>query len=285
MHPILLQVQSFLNKAQKRETFIDDELKKEFANLCVASLDKHFNSEKRDFRLYVSNVGRPLCQLQLEKAGVEKIPQPYSNIFRNLFGDLIEAAAIIVMKAAGVNVQDQDEVVYYDVGGITIKGRTDLTIDSEVYDIKSASPYAFSNKFGDHGGFKKLADEDTFGYIVQGVLYGECLERPFAGWIVINKSTGEWNILETPDFKDNYIANALETVEKNVKAIITDAPFKKQFEPVDEYFKKKKTGNQVLCYTCSECEFRKHCWPEAKYLPNVNSDAKAPGYKWYTKLS
>ena len=50
----------------------------------------------------MSNVGRPLCQLQMEAKGIKGEGQPYNNKMRNTFGDLIEALSIFVMKSAGV---------------------------------------------------------------------------------------------------------------------------------------------------------------------------------------
>ena len=53
-------------------------------------------------------------------------------------------------------------------------------------------------KFGEDGGFNEVVKDDTFGYASQGFLYGESQKKNFGGWIVINKSTGEWVVCETP---------------------------------------------------------------------------------------
>ena len=52
----------------------------------------------------MSNVGRPLCQLQMEAKGIKGEGQPYNNKMRNTL-EINEALATFVMKSAGVNVK------------------------------------------------------------------------------------------------------------------------------------------------------------------------------------
>ena len=69
----------------------------------------------------MSNVGRPLCQLQMEAKGIKGEGQPYNNKMRNTFGDLIEALAIFVMKSAGVDVKNEQKKVTYKFNGESIE--------------------------------------------------------------------------------------------------------------------------------------------------------------------
>ena len=63
----------------------------------------------------------------------------------------------------------------------------DVKINNKVWDIKSASPWSFTNKFSeDGGGFESLKKDDAFGYIGQGYMYGIADKSDFGGWIVIN---------------------------------------------------------------------------------------------------
>ena len=83
-----------------------------------------------------------------------------------------------------------------------MNGTLDIIIDDKVWDIKSASPYAFDHKFGEMGGYKKIKSDDAFGYITQGYLYSESVGKEFGGWIVINKASGEWTVCEAPIVQD-----------------------------------------------------------------------------------
>ena len=69
----------------------------------------------------MSNVGRPLCQLQMEAKGIKGEGQPYNNKMRNTFGDMIEALAIFVMKSAGVEIKNEQKQVKYKFNGDQLK--------------------------------------------------------------------------------------------------------------------------------------------------------------------
>ena len=73
------------------------------------------------FELRMSNVGRPLCQLQMEAKGIKGEGQPYNVKMRNTFGDIIEALAIFVMKSAGVNIKNEQKKVTYKFNGDQLK--------------------------------------------------------------------------------------------------------------------------------------------------------------------
>ena len=76
-------------------------------------------------------------------------------------------------------------------------------ISNKIYDIKTASPYAFDSKFGEWGGYNKIKEDDTFGYVAQGYSYSYAGKSKFGGWIAINKSTGEWAICEAPEEQEH----------------------------------------------------------------------------------
>jgi hypothetical protein len=77
----------------------------QFGEDCKEAIRKQFtNKREKKFRTRMSNAGRPLCQLQMEKKGIKGEGQPYSNKMRNSFGDLIEALSVLILKSAEVNV-------------------------------------------------------------------------------------------------------------------------------------------------------------------------------------
>ena len=288
MNNILLKVQQYLDSVSKSPVKLDKQLVQEFGEACKNALLKQFEEERKDkFELRMSNVGRPLCQLQMEAKGIKGEGQPYNVRMRNTFGDLIEALAIFVMKSAGVNIKNEQKKVTYKFNEGSIEGRQDVEIDEKIWDIKSASPYSFEKKFGEAGGFTEVVRDDSFGYASQGFLYGESQGKNFGGWIAINKSTGEWTVCETPAAVEEYKKNALDTAKKNVKAIKSSEPFKRCYTDIAETFRSKPTGNKVLGFVCSYCPYKLPCWGRDKLqlLPQQQSKGKNPKWVWYTSVT
>jgi hypothetical protein len=281
MSYILACVQEYLNKSNKENVDMPDALIEEFGELAKAALRRKFKEPKQDkFTLRFSNVGRPLCQLQREAAGDKGSPPSYSDTFKMLLGDMTEALAVVIMKAAGVNVEATNERVGMKIGGIFLEGTYDAKIDGKIYDIKSASRWAFKHKFDS---YKSLKDDDTFGYVAQGYGYAEAVGAKFGGWIAINKETGEWAVTETPEYNDSERQDALNLIDSNIRAIKSDKAFAKCFDDEPEYFRKKETGNRILDITCSFCPYKRMCWPEAVLKPQALSKAANPKMVWYTK--
>ena len=288
MNTILLQVQKYLDNVSKSPVKLDAKLVQEFGEACKNALLKQFEENRSDkFEPRMSNIGRPLCQLQMEAKGIKGEGQPYNVKMRNTFGDIIEALAILVMKSAGVNIKNEQKKVTYKFNGDKIEGRQDVEIDGKIWDIKSASPYSFEKKFGEAGGFNEVVKEDSFGYASQGFLYGESQKKNFGGWIVINKSTGEWTVCETPQSSEEYKATALELAKSNFKSLKDNKPFKRCYTDVAETFRTKPTGNRVLGFVCSYCPYKLPCWGRDKLqlLPQQQSKGKNPKWVWYTSVT
>ena len=284
----LLEVQDFLQKAGRGE--IDssrlDDLIEAFGEDCKTAIRKQF-SRNSEYRIRMSGLGRPLCQQQLEKQGLKQ-DVAYNDVIRFLIGDLVEAAAILVMKAAGVNVQREQGQCSLELDGQTVNGTLDVIIDDKVWDIKSTSPWSFENKFSGRGGYDAIKEDDPFGYIMQGFLYSESQGLPFGGWIAINKSSGEWDFVEAPDNQDEDRETYLKEAAQRVRAIVNDAKFKIPFTSLPETYTYKgvkyETGNRLMPKTCTFCSFKENCWKSAEYHPKITSKAKNPPMTWYTKL-
>ena len=141
MNDILIKVQKYLDNVSKGPTQVDKKLVEEFGEACKNALLKQFTEDRRSkFEPRMSNIGRPLCQLQMEAKGIKGEGQPYNVKMRNTFGDLIEALALFVMKSAGVIVENEQKKVVYKFGENRIEGRQDVEINKKGWDIKSASP-------------------------------------------------------------------------------------------------------------------------------------------------
>ena len=287
MTDILSKVQLYLDKAAKEPVNISDKMVEEFGEACKSALRKQFSEERRkEFKPRMSNIGRPLCQLQMEAKNVKGEGQPYNVKMRNTFGDLIEALAVFVLKSAGVEVKDEQKNVKYKLNGSSIEGRLDVKIDSKVWDIKSASPYSFEKKFGTAGGFEEVVKDDAFGYVSQGYLYSESEKLPFGGWIVINKSTGEWTVCKTPLVDDQYRVKALQDAKENLKALKDKVPFKRCFNDIEETYRTKKTGNRTLGMICGFCPYKLPCWgSKLQLLQQQQSQGKNPRWVWYTEVN
>ena len=287
MNSILLKVQKYLDKVSKSPAQVDKKLVEEFGEACKKALLKQFTENRGSkFELRMSNVGRPLCQLQMEAKGIKGEGQPYNAKVRNTFGDIIEALALFIMKSAGVEIKNEQKQVKYKFDGEEIEGRQDVEIDEKVWDIKSASPYSFEKKFGEDGGFNEVVKDDTFGYASQGFLYAESQSKDFGGWIVINKSTGEWTVCETPKLVEPHKSDAIKKAEDNVKAIKDGVPFKRQYDAIEETFRGKPTGNKVLGLACSFCPYKLPCWgSKLQLLPQQQSKGKNPKWVWYTEVN
>ena len=287
MNNILYKVQQYLGKASKESVKLDKGLVEEFGEACKNALLKQFEDQRRNkFEPRMSNIGRPLCQLQMEAKGVKGEGQPYNVKVRNTFGDVIEALAIFIMKSAGVNIKNEQKKVKYKFNGNEIDGKQDVEIDEKIWDIKSASPYSFEKKFGEEGGFLEVVKEDSFGYASQGFLYGESQNKKFGGWIAINKSTGEWTVCETPAMIEPHKTEALKKAKDNLKALKDKVPFKKQYDDIAETFRSKPTGNRVLGFVCSYCPYKLPCWgSKLQLLQQQQSKGKNPKWVWYTEVN
>ena len=284
MSSILNRVQMFLTEANKASVPISSTIIQEFGEACKTAFIKQFVEERgKEFKPRMSNIGKPLCQLQMEKKGEKAETPPYNYKMRFIFGDLIEALAVAILKSSGLKVEEFQKKVKHKFKSGEINGTYDVKILNKVWDIKSASPYSFKYKFSE--GFNAIAKDDIFGYVSQGYLYSESEGVDFGGWIAIDKSSGEWAVVETPISDLEHSKKALKQAENNLKVLNSDAPFKRLYSDEEEFFNKKATGNRVLKSPCTFCPYKKPCWGDAQYLPQQQSKAMNPKWVWYTKLT
>lgn len=282
MNLLLKQVEMFFDQVNKGEIDFPPELAEEFGNKCRDIITKQMSRRETTTgpTIRLSAIGRPLCQQQMERAldvpMEAETADPYLR-FKMLFGELIEAAAIVCMKAAGVPIENEQQEVKLELAGEMITGHIDVEIDGGIYDLKSASPYSFDNKFDT---FENVIKDDPFGYAIQGFTYGAATGKPFKGWIVVNKVTGQWRVCETPPVPDFYRKKAVQQAEENVHKLMTDAPFERCFDLEDETWYGKKTGNKVLSRTCTYCAFKKPCWGD-KVQQRPNPKSKTGALKYY----
>ena len=208
--------------------------------------------------LSLSSVGTPCSRKLWYKVNTPDKGEPLDAEALGTFfyGDMIEALVLSLAKAAGHDVQgEQDQL---NVHGV--KGHRDCIIDGMVVDVKSASKYSFQ-KFASNG----LREDDPFGYISQlsSYLYASQHDER-----VTNKKEAAFLVVQKDRFKlclDRYdlsseLGNKKEEIEK-AKSLVSGAIPEDRLPPIPQ---SKTSPNTMLGVQCSYCEFRKVCWPEAR---------------------
>ena len=271
-HPAELAVFSFLQKAMAGEATMTEAVTKQVAADVEAALNKQFNSGPRDaFRLRMSNIGKPTCQLWFEKHDPEdKTPLPPHFLMNMILGDIVEAVFKGLLRAAGVEFEDNGTCVLQLGNGHSIKGEYDMVLDGKVDDIKSASPWSYKNKFES---FEKLSSNDSFGYVSQLVGYAVAEELDVGGWWVVNKGTGEFKYVPAEGVD---VEAEIEKIEATVDYIENAEPFKRCFDPVPETYYKKPSGNLVLPPECKFCDYKHKCHKTLQTLPSRVSKSPNP---------
>lgn len=281
-----------MQKATRGEVTISPSAIIDFANECRDAVDKQLNS-RRQFKIRMSGLGRPICQQILEREKhIEDMD--YNALFRFLFGDIVESVLVLIMEQADVDIVEKQKAVKLTIAGHEVNGTLDLIMRDElgvekVWDVKSASEWAFKFKYTGYGGYDKIKEDDPFGYIMQGHLYAEATGLPFGGWVVVNKSSGEVAMVEAPDWQDEDRRLYMADAEKRVKRLLDPDPnFVKPFKSEFETYKVKgeviRTGNKTLPKICGMCGHRAHCWSKAQLHGKITSKAKSQPKVWYDVL-
>ena len=130
-HPAELALHQYMDKAVKGDSTMADTTIKQVADDIADALKRQFGggNKRGDFRIRMSNVGRPTCQLWYEKNKPEvALPFPTTFIMNMMIGDIVEAVFKGLLKEAGVS-YEEPETVHLDVGDSSIRGSYDIVID------------------------------------------------------------------------------------------------------------------------------------------------------------
>ena len=270
-HPAELALHQYMENAVNGDSKISEDTIQQVANDVADAMRRQFGSGKGrgDFKMRMSNVGRPTCQLWYQKNKPEAaLPFPNTFIMNMMLGDIVEAVFKGVLKEAGVRYEDSQKVSL-DCGDTVVHGSYDIVIDDAVDDIKSASDWSYRNKFES---YDTLASGDGFGYIGQLAGYAKASGKKVGGWWVVNKANGAFKYVPATgldlEAEVKKIKDTVKTVEEN--------RFEKCFQPVPEKFRGKETGNKVLNDGCKFCSYRFDCWPTLTEQPAAKSQAKNP---------
>ena len=269
-HPAELAINQYLEDATSGKSRMSEETIQQIGKDVMDSVRRQFGGgNKRDeFRLRMSNIGKPTCQLWFAKNKPEKaLPKPTTFVMNMLLGDIVEAAFKGIITEAGVAYEDEDNFVQLELNEDTIHGSYDLIMDGALDDVKSASDWSYRNKFES---YDTLSKGDSFGYIGQLAGYAKATGKKVGGWWVVNKANG--NIKYVPadgldlDTEIAKIQDTVDTVNKN--------EFERCFNPVPETFRGKPSGNTILNPNCKFCDFRFECFPELQELQSKVSQAR-----------
>jgi hypothetical protein len=270
-HPAELALHQYMEDAVKGKTEMSEEVIEQVSNDIADALHRQFGSGKKrgDFRLRMSNVGRPTCQLWYEKNKPEvALPFPTTFIMNMMLGDIVEAVFKGLLKSAGVRYEEPENVTL-DLDGTSINGTYDIVINGAVDDVKSASNWSYNNKFES---YDTLAASDGFGYVGQLAGYAKASGKDVGGWWVVNKANGQFKYVPASGLDvDTEVAKIQATVDK-----VKENKFERCFQPVPETFRGKETGNQILNSGCKFCSYRFDCWDNLTERPAVMSKAKVP---------
>jgi len=185
-----------------------------------------------------------------------------------LLGDIVEAVFKGLLRASGVQFEDNNNVTLKLGDDKEIQGEYDLILDGKVDDIKSASPWSYNNKFVN---LETLQQGDSFGYIPQLVGYAEGADKDVGGWWVVNKGTGQFKYVNASSVNTKEV---LDNIEETYDYINNDEPFERCFDAIEETFYKKPTGNKKLTTECGFCSYKHKCWPTLQTRPSLVSQAR-----------
>jgi len=279
-HPAEIKIHRYLEDVRKAKRGMNSATIARIVKDVQEAVEKQFNQSERKFTMRMSNIGRPYCQLWFDKNKPEEgIDMPANFLMNMMIGDIVEAVFKGVLTEAGVEFSDGFKSTL-TLGKHKIDGTHDLIMHKRVDDIKSASPWSYNNKFKD---YETLKAHDSFGYIGQLAGYSKALGVEPGGWWVLNKATGEFKYVSAWDMAVDR-QDILDEVEEKADKLARNE-FERCFEPVEETFRKKPTGNKILGEECGWCKYRYKCWPSLQELPSLASQAKNPPMVAYIEIA
>lgn len=234
---------------------IDPVVARSFGERLAGMLVSRIAERKTRATLRLSNLGKPCVRQLWYSINTPELGEPLAGHTRIkfLFGDIIEYVVLFLAELAGHRVEyNQQEV---EINGV--KGHIDATINGELVDVKSASPYSF-NKFKD--GLKP--EDDAFGYLTQLGAYGYALGHKRGHFIPVNKVLGHVHV-DTHELPE---VDYEQIVKDRQEALASNTPPERGFSDEPD----GASGNRKLGVNCSYCDFKISCWPGLRTIPYSN---------------
>ena len=255
----------------------NEELTEKEVDKCIDDFASSVKVHVKDFlkqmpqdkpRLRLSTIGRPDRQLWYDFKKPHNEPLAPSTRIKFLYGYILEELLIMLASISGHKVTQQQKQV--EVEGV--KGHQDCFIDGVLVDCKSASGIGYS-KFK----YNNLSNNDPFGYIPQISAYAEGNGVDEAGFLVINKSTGELCYTKVHSLE---MINAKDRVKKIKKVVNSDTPPDKCYSAVPD----GKSGNYKLDTACMYCNYKFDCWSDANDGKGLRVFNYSTGKRYFTQI-
>ena len=253
------------NEPTKISANVLQEFAKDVTDAVVNALTEE---RKPRNNLRLSMIGQPARKVWYSVRSTEQEELAGSDYIKFLYGDILEALLVFLSKVSGHKVSDQQkQVVLNDV-----VGHQDAVVDNVLVDFKSASSFSFK-KFTEGMVFK----DDPFGYVAQLSAYAQANNAKEAGWVVIDKTTGQ--IAYCPVHQMEMI-NASQKIDYLRDAIKDSEPPSRCYDDVPD----GKSGNMQLATGCNYCAYKFDCWSDANNGKGLRAFQYANSVKYLTKV-
>jgi len=230
---------------------INDEDFDNFGKLVANMMRDRMGDTKTRNYVSMSSFAEPNRKLWYRVNAPEKAEKLTPNTYlKFLYGDMVELLILFLAKAAGHDVQGEQEKVEYK----GIPGTRDAVIDGRIIDVKSANSrgmYKFKNN--------ALRMDDPFGYLDQIMLYGatsigddKVTDKENVSFLAVDKELGHL-VLDTYPVEHIPSDDQIKT-----KYMMVNGKMPERCYPDEE---EGKSGNRKLCMQCTYCPFKKDCWP------------------------
>ena len=255
----------------------NEELTEKEVDKCIDDFASSVKVHVKDFlkelpqdkpRLRLSTIGRPDRQFWYDFKKPHNEPLAPSTRIKFLYGYILEDLLIMLASISGHKVTQQQKQV--EVEGV--KGHQDCFIDGVLVDCKSASGRGYT-KFK----YNNLASDDPFGYISQISAYAEGNGVDEAGFLVINKSTGEICYTKVHSLE---MINAKKRIQKIKQVVNSNTPPDKCYQAVPD----GKSGNYKLDTACRYCNYKFDCWSDANDGKGLRVFNYSTGKRYLTKV-
>lgn len=234
-----------------------------------------YSTDKREPKLVLSMVGKPLRQIFYELKGYKGEELQPSTLFKFLYGDLLESLLIYLAKESGHSIELLQE--RFELDGVP--GKIDCVIDGYLIDIKSCSERAFK-KFTS----RSIKTDDPFGYMQQIAAYSLCLtEKDYllkgAGFLAVDKQHGSLCLclFTLEELKD---LNPKGRIHE-IKECLSNNKLPLRCYPPKLLDKKQPDGPTILGTGCAYCGFKEECYKDINGGKGLTKVEYLTGPKWF----
>lgn len=283
---VVRDVQELLRRVASGETVeVDEETQRilgeimaqRFVNALQGRTPKPRTEEKK---VHFSEIGHPCRRKLWYNVHYPELAENLSpsNIFKFMYGDLIEELYLALVRLSGHNVTDEQKRCEIELpNGWVISGYLDAKIDGVLTDVKSASTFGMRK-------FSEGLKDDAFGYKDQLNGYMNSEGEIEGSFHAIDKQLGNMVCMDM---------DATPLTDKWKEQLVADIEGKEPPARAFEAEPEGKSGNFKLPINCSYCPFKHTCWADSNdghglrtfiynrgpvFLTEVKKEPKVPEY-------